>query len=282
MRIKLFLLFAFACLVNPAKSQLIKAGNAIEEQKLGKSGLFKQITFKGKRYFICEVDPRQYNITLFNKLQNEAETYSFTTISSLKKKKLLFAMNGGMFEKDFNPVGLFVTDGKTYKPLKTSGGTGNFYDLKPNSVFMIDSNNNPQVVTSENFAAEKYKAEIATQSGPMLVIDRTLNNNFKEASLNINIRNGVGITGKHSVVFVISVNKVDFYEMAQLFRDKLNCDNALYLDGFVSQYFAPELQSAPEPGVPLGVFIAVSRKWRERKMLCLHFHFTQNLISFNP
>jgi uncharacterized protein YigE (DUF2233 family) len=254
---KLLLLLILFSLVYSVQSQ---SSQTDSEKQLGKSGLFKLIIYKGKQYFVCRVDPHQYKIELFNRLPDNKGNYDFATIAADKGAKLLFAMNGGMYEQDLSPVGVFITKGKTINPLNTKDGSGNFYNLKPNGVFFIDGKDNVAVVTTDVFASHAYQPEIATQSGPMLVIDGVFNNNFKENSVNFKIRNGVGITRAHQVVLVVSVDKVNFYELSQLFRDRLGCDNALYLDGFVSQYFAPELQKEPVAGVPLGVFISVSRK----------------------
>jgi uncharacterized protein YigE (DUF2233 family) len=240
-----------------AKSQ---SSQTETERQLGRSGLFKLVTYRGKQYFICTLNSHEYKVELFNRLPNNGGNYDFRTIATEKGKALLFAMNGGMYEQDLRPVGLYVSKGKTINPLNTKDGTGNFYNLKPNGVFFIDRNQDATVVTTDVFASGHYEPEIATQSGPMLVIDGAFNSNFKETSVNFNVRNGVGITRDRRVAFVVSVDKVNFYELSQLFREKLGCANALYLDGFVSQYFAPELQNEPVAGVPLGVFIAVSRK----------------------
>jgi uncharacterized protein YigE (DUF2233 family) len=230
-------------------------------QSLDKMGLFKQITFLGKRYFVFEADPHQYKVELFNQVQNNGQLYSFTSIAATKGKNLVFVTNGGMYEKDFSPVGLYVSNGKTYNPINSrQDGTGNFYQLKPNGVFMINSKGDAKVLTTEDYVKLNPEPNIATQSGPMLLVNGVINSNFKEHSENVNIRNGVGVNKKNNVVFVISIDQVNFYELAELFKEKLDCANALYLDGFVSQYFAPEIQKAPLPGVQLGTFISVSKK----------------------
>jgi len=230
-----------------------------DTQTLDKMGLFKQITFLEKRYFVFEADPHQYKVELFNQVQNNGQLYSFNKIAAIKGNSLVFVTNGGMYEKDFSPVGLYISNGKTYNPINTKqDGTGNFYQLKPNGVFMINNNGDALVLTTEAYAKTSPEPNIATQSGPMLLVNGLINGNFKEHSENVNIRNGVGVNKKNNVVFVISIDPVNFYELAELYKEKLDCTNALYLDGFVSQYFAPEIQKAPLPGVQLGTFISVS------------------------
>ena len=60
------------------------------------------------------------------------------------------------------------------------------------------------------------------------------------------VRNGVGIdrTGvdrTDRVIFAISDAPMNFYDFATLFRDRLRCPDALYLDGNISAMYAPEL-----------------------------------------
>ncbi|MEP6613968.1 MAG: phosphodiester glycosidase family protein [Mucilaginibacter sp.] len=226
-----------------------------------KTGLFKQITFLGKRYFVFEADPHQYKIELFNQVQNNGQLYSFDKIAAIKGNSLVFVTNGGMYEKDFSPVGLYVSNGRTFNPLNVKqDGTGNFYQLKPNGVFIINRKGDALVLTTENYVKTNPEVNTATQSGPMLLVNGIINSNFREHSENINIRNGVGVNRKNKVVFIISIDQVNFYELAELFKEKLDCKDALYLDGFVSQYFAPGIQKAPLPGPQLGTFITVSKK----------------------
>ena len=225
------------------------------------TGLIKVITFQGKHYLVCDVDPHEYKIELFNRLTNGEGTFTFKEIAKQKKKALIFAMNAGMYEKDLSPVGLFIADGKTQKEinLRTDAG-GNFYQLKPNGVFMMDIYNDPSIVTTESYIKQAHHVKIATQSGPMLIVNGVFNTNFQLGSTNLNIRNGVGINTKHHVVLVISTEPVNFYEFAQLFKTELGCDNALYLDGVISQSYVPDLQSEPLPGAQLGTFLTVSKK----------------------
>ncbi|MGE5165955.1 MAG: hypothetical protein ACM3IH_18280, partial [Sphingobacteriales bacterium] len=61
-----------------------------------------------------------------------------------KGKSLQFAMNGGMYQHDFQPVGLYVENGRERTQANTATLTGapsaipNFFK-KPNGVFYIGS-----------------------------------------------------------------------------------------------------------------------------------------------
>ncbi|MDR0793841.1 MAG: phosphodiester glycosidase family protein [Chitinophagaceae bacterium] len=170
-----------------------------------------------------------------------------------KNQTLIFAMNGGMFNKDFSPQGLFVQNENALSNLDTSNGNGNFY-LKPNGVFYVTTNNIPFVCKTTDFK-NTGNIKYATQSGPMLVIDGQIHAAFKKSSTNLNIRNGVGILPDNKVIFAMSKKEINFYNFAKYFQS-LGCKNALYLDGFVSRTYLPEknwMQTDGNFGVIIGV-----------------------------
>lgn len=190
---------------------------------------------------------KQENFKSIGNLKNYLES---------KNKKLIFAMNGGMYQKDGSPQGLYIENHKTLADLDTKTANGNFY-LKPNGVFYISDKNNPEICTTENFKLSK-NIKYATQSGPMLVIDGKIHSEFKENSANLNIRNGVGILPDNSVVFAMSKEPINFYAFANYFKS-LGCKNALYLDGLVSRTYLPEKKWIQTDG-NFGVIIGVTSK----------------------
>jgi uncharacterized protein YigE (DUF2233 family) len=157
----------------------------------------------------------------------------------VRKKQLRFAMNAGMFQPDFSPVGLFVKDGKQVSPLNLSAGSGNFF-LKPNGVFFVSASG-PRIVESSEYPALAQGVRLATQSGPLMVRNGVIHPAFDAASTSRLIRNGVGISGD-TVIFAISEQPVNFYEFARYFRDELHCPDALYLDGTVSSLYSLDLR----------------------------------------
>ena len=202
------------------------------------------------------VDTKTQDLQLYWK-NDKGET--FKSIQNLKnyveskKLTLTFAMNGGMFNKDFSPQGLFIQNKKTLAVLDTADGNGNFY-LKPNGVFYITTDNIPFVCKTTDFK-DNGKIKYATQSGPMLIVDGQIHSAFKDGSTNLNIRNGVGILPDNKVVFAMSKTEINFYDFAKYFQS-LGCKNALYLDGFVSRTYLPEkkwIQTDGNFGVIIGV-----------------------------
>ena len=202
------------------------------------------------------IDPKSKDIAFYWKDDNGKKIQSIGNLKTFvesKNQKLIFAMNGGMFNASFSPQGLFIEQFDVLTPLDTCSGNGNFY-LKPNGVFYITEHNKPVICKTEEFK-NNNQIKFATQSGPMLIIDGEIHPAFTQGSNNIHIRNGVGILPDNKVIFAISKNKINFYDFASYFKS-LGCKNALYLDGYVSRTYLPEkdwIQTDGNLGVIIGV-----------------------------
>lgn len=205
------------------------------------------------------VDTRTQDLKLYWKDDKGEPLKSLQRLKTYVESKnltLTFAMNGGMFNNDFSPQGLFIQNKNTLAPLDTLEGNGNFY-LKPNGIFYITVNNAPFICKTTDFIVNN-KIKYATQSGPMLLINGQIHEAFKEGSTNLNIRNGVGILPDNKVVFAMSKTAINFYDFAKYFQS-LGCKDALYLDGFVSRTYLPEKQWTQTDG-NFGVIIGVTTK----------------------
>ena len=218
------------------------------------SGKIKQV--EDDRFITCTVDCKKQNVAMYWK---DDQGKNFGSIGNLQPwlaksgRKLVFAMNGGMYGPGHSPKGLFIENGLVRSPLDTSSGYGNFY-IKPNGVFYISNGAVPAICDTKNFQ-NNGKIKYATQSGPMLVIDGAIPATFKQGSTNLNIRNGVGILPDGSVVFAMSKAPVNFYDLANYFKS-IGCKNALYLDGFISRTYLPEknwVQTDGDFGVIIGI-----------------------------
>jgi uncharacterized protein YigE (DUF2233 family) len=145
--------------------------------------------------------------------------------------------NAGIFEPDFAPSGLLVSDGVVEHPLNSHAGEGNFY-LLPNGVFSLGRGGAAVRETSEYL---DDGVQFATQSGPLLLRRNVVHPKLSAESPNRALRSGVGVRdGGRTVVFVISREPVNLYRFATLFRDELGCADALYLDGVISALWAPD------------------------------------------
>jgi uncharacterized protein YigE (DUF2233 family) len=205
------------------------------------------------------VNPKSLAVSMYWKDDNGKIIQTFEKLKSYtqsKKQTLLFAMNGGMYQKDYSPVGLYIENYKKLHALNTQTGTGNFY-LLPNGVFYLTNDRSAHICTSSNF---KYDSSIqfATQSGPMLVANGEIHNAFDPNSKNLNIRNGVGILPNGNILFAISKKEINFYDFAKFFLQK-GCSNALYLDGTISRMYLPEEKIEQMDG-RFGVLIGVTAK----------------------
>lgn len=201
---------------------------------------FARISNQNEHILSHTVNLKEQHIRLYFKNDKGENFRNFQNLKdwlASKSEKLVFAMNGGMFNKDFSPQGLFIENGVVKSPMDTiQNGYGNFY-MQPNGVFYITKNDKAGVskTTDFTYAGIKY----ATQSGPMLLIDGNRHPKFRKGSKNLNIRNGVGILPDGNIIFAMSKQKINFYDFAGYFKS-LGCKNALYLDGFVSKTYLPE------------------------------------------
>ncbi|MDA9951957.1 phosphodiester glycosidase family protein [Chitinophagales bacterium] len=205
------------------------------------------INFQDKKYTIFVVDPAKFEIELFNFNESTNKFYNFNSIRKTlmeRQKKMLMVMNAGMYKPDRTPQGLYINNGVEYYGVDTvkHNKKGNFFDLPPNGIFTLDFNNHAQVITTNNFrnldSATVSTIKLATQSGPMLLINNVMNTYFQKGSKNLNIRNGVGVNNNGEIIFIISNERVNFYEFAELYRF-FGCSNALYLDGAISKMAVP-------------------------------------------
>lgn len=212
---------------------------------------------RGHEFTTCRVDTRRETLRLFHA---DPQGKCLGSFERLRKtlaadgKKLVFAMNAGMFHADCRPVGLLVIDGRELAPLNRTSAPGNFF-LQPNGVFLMDANG-PRVVATDEYRG--LAPCLATQSGPMLVHRGQIPSisAFSAASRSRHLRNGVCVPRAGEVALVISEDEVTFHEFASYFWQELGCGEALYLDGSISSLYAPALQRA-DSGASLGPMLAV-------------------------
>ncbi len=210
---------------------------------LAQSQPCRSIEYDRDQYTICEVDLRKHTIRLYWQ-RSDGTPYAY--LSALPRtldgevRRLLFATNAGMFDPALKPVGLYVERGRELVHVNTMSGYGNFH-MKPNGVFYISADR-AAVAETRTFLRQRTQTDLATQSGPMLVINGRVHPRFERRSTSLKTRNGVGVRADGKIIFAISQGEVSFDAFAHLFRDGLNCPNALFLDGgSASSLYAPSL-----------------------------------------
>lgn len=210
------------------------------------------VRFEGQNFTVCTANPARETFRLF---LDGPSGKKYGRLDAIPSDKLLFATNAGMYTPAYEPAGLYVENGVMKRRLNTRAlGYDNFH-LNPNGVFWI-RNGKAAVATSADFARRKPAAELATQSGPMLVIGGKLHPRFDDNGPSRNVRNGIGVTVAGDVAVAISDAPVSFGTFARLFRDKLKCPNALYFDGNVSRLRTPG-DLIPEIGPQLGPILGI-------------------------
>ncbi|WP_434802230.1 phosphodiester glycosidase family protein [Paracoccus sediminicola] len=213
----------------------------------------------GQSYSLCTItadeEPR-LGLWIDDAEGNKLRNFSNLRAALPAGRDLVFAMNAGMFHSDYEPVGFYKSDGETRGQLVTGGGGGNF-GLLPNGVFCTGGAQPFAVIESRAFAEKQPQCRLATQSGPMLVIDGELHPRFLVDSDSLYVRNGVGVSADGQTAwFAISDRPVNFHSFGRLFRDGLGARNALYFDGSISRLHAPSLNRS-DFGWPMGPIIGL-------------------------
>lgn len=211
----------------------------------------------GISYTVCTVDPARSMMRIYHRDPLGRPFGSFDSLARQLWKERhypIIAMNGGMYHRDLSAVGLFVEYGLERQAISTMAGWGNFH-LLPNGVFWL-RDGRAGVTETGRYLKDEIAADYATQSGPMLLIDGKIHPRFLPDSDSLKIRNGIGVDGTGRVHMVISEMPVRFYDFALLFRDRLGCRNALYLDGTISSLYDAGT-GRRDHLFPLGPIIAV-------------------------
>jgi uncharacterized protein YigE (DUF2233 family) len=220
----------------------------------------REQAFAGKRFEICTFDLTSDDVRLFWK-NPQGEPYGSIpeVLNQLARegKILVFAMAGGMFHSDSTPVGLYKESGKELHALNTEEGVGNFFN-KPNGVLYFGKETAGILETSDYIKA-KPTAEYAVQAGPLLVNKGALHPKFFAADTVEKPRSGVGVDTKGHLVFAFSKATSNFYSFALLFRDQLDCPNALHLDSTSVSIYVPSLGRLNQ-WLPIGPILGAARK----------------------
>lgn len=172
------------------------------------------------------------------------------------KGQVQMAMNGGIYDKAYAPLGLYIEKGKQKVALNLATGEGNFF-IRPGGVFYV-AGDKFSIVRLEAFKTSK-KIQFAVQSGPILLENGGINPRILPNVASRKIRNGVGINKEGNAVFLLSQQPVNFYDFACYAKTKLNIEQLLYLDGTISHMYVKGGE-IPWQRHPFVTMIAVEQK----------------------
>lgn len=219
----------------------------------------RSVIFENTPLTDCIAIPQRHRIVT---ALADSDGANFRSLDALAKSRdprtIAFAVNGGMFDDEGDPIGYFVQDGTRSKELSTADGEGNFH-MKPNGVF-FGTGDTWEIRTSDDFLKNVGdRPNFGTQSGPMLVVNGRIHPEIQGDGPSRTIRNAVGVDERGRAHFVISAAPISFGKLARFYRDELKVKNALYLDGSVSQLWNPATERL-DTGAPIGPILVVERK----------------------
>lgn len=166
------------------------------------------------------------------------------------------AMNGGIYGKDYAPLGLYIENGKKRAPLNRASGGGNFF-IRPGGVFYLKGQR--AAIVPLDALKNTQGMDYAVQSGPMLIENGVINWRLKPSARSRKLRNAVGIDKQGRVVFMLSSRETNFYDFACYAQSTLNVRQMLYLDGTLSKMFQKG-DGVPWQYHPFVTMITVERK----------------------
>ena len=148
-----------------------------------------------------------------------------------KDDRVQMAMNGGIYDKAYEPLGLYIENGEQIKPLNRLRRRQLF--IRPGGVFWLKGQR--AGITPINKFKPSPEITYAVQSGPMLIENGAINWRLKPSASSRKLRNGVGIDKQGRVVFMLSERETNFYDFACYAQSKLHVRQMLYLDGTISK-----------------------------------------------
>jgi uncharacterized protein YigE (DUF2233 family) len=246
-----------ACSQAPEPSQPQPA-----EELPGTPSACAEVLFEGSRLIDCVADPALHRIDMVLAGADGAVFQSFAAYSASRgadDAPVVFAVNGGMFDSDGQPIGYFVQAGERGQALNRNAGPGNFH-MKPNGVFFGDAAGAWRVLDSETFYREiTDRPQFGTQSGPILLVNGELHPDIAADGESLKVRNAVGVDGQGRAHFVLSAEAISFGRLARFYRDELGIADALFLDGQVSQLWDPA-SGRMDNGAAIGPIIVVEMR----------------------
>lgn len=198
--------------------------------------------YAGVEYRIFIAAPQQVRL-----LWRNAQGENYANLRSAGKaleavgETPLMLMNAGIYTQDYQPAGLWIEQGQELRPLNRREGSGNFH-IQPNGVLWFDEQA-AGIMTSADWQQQSPKVRYALQSGPMMLMNGKINSRFIKGLSSPHKRNAACISQSGELYFIITTAVAQgsewpsFYQMSEAMLS-FGCEQALYLDGTISHYYA--------------------------------------------
>ncbi|HEY0022933.1 MAG TPA: phosphodiester glycosidase family protein [Longimicrobium sp.] len=225
------------------------------------SGDVQAVAFRGARYYVVPVDLTAARIQMHWKDANGRPFRRASVLAdslSAAGERVVAVINSGIYTPQDAPKGLHVERGRAIVPLNTTDSTsGNFFRPRPNGVFAVMNDGTARIVRRGAAAALVPRTREATQSGPRLLENGHPVARFANTPLR---RTAICVASPRRVFIAVSRDPVSLNDLAALFRDRLGCTDALFLDGgAVQALVAPADGIAMETGRFVGFIAVVAR-----------------------
>ncbi len=229
----------------------------------GQAAELNRYVFQDTGYSVCKIDLDKDAVRMYWKDDRGQE---FRRLNQLKLwlrqrgEELVCATNAGIYDTDLRPRGLYIEDGLVKRQLnERKNAYGNFY-IQPNGALLL-SERRATIIDTDQLSRHRDTllagVSFATQSGPILIYHGQINPLFMPDSENRVIRNAACTGPGNTLSLVVSRDVVSFYMFARFLREKLACNDALYLDGSVSRMYPGDVF---EVGPDFGAMIGVTKK----------------------
>jgi uncharacterized protein YigE (DUF2233 family) len=184
----------------------------------------------------CDVSLSDHKLVLLTNKDDDIKNLQMA-IDTLEAdgNEVVFATNGPIFGPGYTHLGLVARADEQLNPLNTKKGFGNFY-LQPNGVFFFERGK-PILLTTADYLARNKNDNLAFQSGPILVLNRQINDQFTANSNSVAYRGGIGVGPDGKLHLAVTRDKVNLHTFAKYFRDEIGCHSVLYLDGAITGWF---------------------------------------------
>jgi len=185
-------------------------------QKLKPGLLYKQYSHDELTPFaklhVLEIDLDKINLAycLLNK--------KTTALESTLNSDAIVAFNGAFFSPSYSPIGLRISKGNTLS---------NYKNISWWQIFSIE--NNHASINKYNELNKLKNISFAIQSGPALIVKNQIIKKLKKSYAR---RTAIGIKKNGHVIVVVTENtQITTTFLANFMNNKLQCEDALNLDG---------------------------------------------------